>query len=80
MAMNHGAWEGDRLVSVESMREMRRDQVPKPEPGQGLIWYRISRAGRTLIGHDGGDDGVATVCFFDPRGDVGVVALANGNW
>jgi hypothetical protein len=33
-----------------------------------------------LFGHDGGDSGVATVCFFDPDADVGVVALANGNW
>lgn len=54
--------------------------MPDLEPGQGLIWFRLPRDGRPLFGHDGGDTGVATVCFFDPREDVGVVALANGGW
>ncbi len=80
MTMNDGRWDGQRLLAPDSVREMRRDQVPDLVAGQGLIWYRITHKGRTLIGHDGGDDGVATVCFFDPRADVGVVALANGNW
>jgi hypothetical protein len=33
-----------------------------------------------LIGHNGGDSGVATVAFYDPNDEVGVVVLANGNW
>ena len=80
MVMNDGSWHGHRLLSKETVRELRRDQVPDLEPGQGLMWFQMQRKGRTLFGHDGGDDGVATVCFFDPDADVGVVALANGNW
>jgi CubicO group peptidase (beta-lactamase class C family) len=80
MVMNDGSWNGRRLLDADTVREMRRNQVPSLEAGQGLIWYRIWRRGRTLIGHDGGDDGVATVCFFDPHANVGVVALTNGNW
>ena len=48
--------------------------------GQGLVWYRSSPRGRRLIGHDGGDSGVATVCFYEPATDTGVIVLANGNW
>ena len=80
MVMGNGSWRGHRLLAEETVRELRRDQVPALEPGQGLIWFQLQREGRTLFGHDGGDDGVATVCFFDPETEVGVVALANGNW
>jgi CubicO group peptidase (beta-lactamase class C family) len=80
MVMNGGSWHGHRLLSPASVRELRRDQIPDVEPDQGLIWFGLQRAGRSLFGHDGGDDGVATVCFFDREADVGVVALANGNW
>ena len=33
-----------------------------------------------MIGHNGGDKGVATVAFLDPAEDIGVVALANAGW
>ena len=33
-----------------------------------------------LIGHNGGDDGVATQMYFRPDDGVGVIVLANGNW
>jgi CubicO group peptidase (beta-lactamase class C family) len=80
MVMSGGSWKGTRLLSEATVRELRRDQVPELEPGQGLIWWELQRDGRTLVGHDGGDDGVATVAFFDPADDLGVVALANGGW
>ena len=80
MVMNGGTFRGTRLLSAGSVRELRRDQVPELEPGQGLIWFRLLRDGRPLFGHDGGDNGVATVCFFDPETEIGVVALANGDW
>jgi len=80
MVMRGGSWDGRRLLSERSVRELRRDQVPELEPGQGLLWFELPRGDRTLVGHDGGDDGVATVCFFDPADDVGVIALANGGW
>jgi CubicO group peptidase (beta-lactamase class C family) len=80
MVMRGGTWCGHRILSRASVRELRRDQVPSLEPGQGLLWYRWPRPGRVVFGHDGGDSGVATVCFFDPEARTGVVALANGDW
>jgi CubicO group peptidase (beta-lactamase class C family) len=80
MVMGAGSWRGHRLLSRDTVQELRRDQVPDLEPGQGLIWFALQRPDRTIFGHDGGDSGVATVCFFDPEDDVGVVGLANGGW
>ena len=34
----------------------------------------------TLMGHNGGDSGVATQMYFRPKDNVGVIALSNGNW
>jgi CubicO group peptidase (beta-lactamase class C family) len=80
MVMGGGAWRGSRLLSEATVRELRREQIPDLEPGQGLLWWGFERDGRSLFGHDGGDDGVATVCFFEPGSGTGVVALANGGW
>ena len=80
MMMNRGAWNGTRVLERDTVREMLRSQIPDAENGQGLLWYRTRSLGRTLIGHNGGDHGVATVAFYDRDDDVGVVVLANGNW
>jgi CubicO group peptidase (beta-lactamase class C family) len=75
-----GALDGTRILSADSVREIGRPQIPALEEGQGLIWYRERRRGRVLLGHDGGDRGVATHCFFRPDDGVGVLLLANGDW
>ena len=80
MMMNGGTWNGARVLERETVREILRSQNPDTVEGQGLIWYRTRSGGRRLIGHDGGDRGVATVAFYDRDEDVGVVVLANGNW
>ena len=80
MVMNGGVWNGARVLERDSVREMLRSQMPDTTYGQGLIWYRTRSGGRTLIGHTGGDYGVATVAFYDRDADLGVVVLSNGNW
>jgi CubicO group peptidase (beta-lactamase class C family) len=80
MVMNGGEWNGVRLLSTESVREILRLQIPDIVRFQGLIWYRFHFHGRTLVGHNGGDQGVATVAFFDPDTGIGVAVLGNGNW
>jgi CubicO group peptidase (beta-lactamase class C family) len=80
MFMGDGTLDGVRLLRPDTVREMRRSQVPEVVDGQGLIWYRSHRRGRALIGHNGGDYGVATVAFYDPDAETGVVVLGNGNW
>ena len=80
MVMNGGEWNGVRVLSTESVQEIRRSQIPGIESGQGLIWYRFGFHGRSLVGHNGGDQGVATVAFFEPDTGIGVAVLGNGNW
>jgi len=80
MMMNGGVWNGTRVLERDTVREMLRSQIPDTTYGQRLLWYRTRSRGRVLIGHSGGDSGVATVSFYDPNDDVGVVVLANGNW
>ena len=55
--MNGGEWNGVRILSTESVQEIRRSQIPGIEGGQGLIWYRFGFHGRSLVGHNGGDQG-----------------------
>ncbi len=80
MMMHRGKWRGSRLLESGSVREILHSQIPDITFGQGLIWYRTRSGSRATIGHNGGDQGVATVAFFDPNEDIGVVALANSNW
>ena len=78
--MGDGAFRGARVLQEDTVRAMRRSQVPDQVRGQGLIWYSIYRGGRRLIGHTGGDSGVATQMFFRPDDGVGVITLTNGDW
>jgi len=80
MMLNGGSWQGTRVLRSETVREILRSQVPDITVGQGLIWYRAHTQGRLVIGHNGGDQGVATVAFFDPAEEIGVIALANSDW
>ena len=76
MFMGGGTLDGVQVLQPDTVREMRRSQVPDVVDGQGLIWYRTHHRGRTLIGHNGGDYGVATVAFYDP--DAGTVVWVLG--
>lgn len=75
-----GELDGARILQEETVREMRRSQVPDLIAGQGLIWYVLHRRGERLWGHNGGDSGVATQMFFRPTDGTGVITLANGDW
>ena len=78
--MAFGELDGVRILDEDTVKEMRRAQFPDVAHGQGLIWYRFVLRGMPLMGHNGGDSGVATQMFFRPSDDVGVIVLANGNW
>ena len=72
--INGGAYGDTRILQASTVAEMRREQVPALEEGQGLIWYTEGER----MGHDGGDDGILTRMFFRPTNGRGVILLSNG--
>jgi CubicO group peptidase (beta-lactamase class C family) len=80
MFIQYGELGGVRLLQPETVEEMRRVQYPDIAPQFGLIWYYKNLSGWTLLGHNGGDRGVATEMFLRPEDGVGVILLMNGNW
>ena len=77
---------GAALLRPATVAEMRREQYPgvPGAAGQGLVWYAeasVLGAGHAdLLGHSGGDLGVATDAFFDPTTGAGFVVYTNGDW
>jgi CubicO group peptidase (beta-lactamase class C family) len=45
---------------------------------QAITWaYRTSQSGKTVVGHSGGDPGVATHAYFYPDSGTGAILLVN---
>lgn len=78
--IDFGLYKDFRMLDESTAQMMREPQVPEIEPTQGLIWYYKMQTGEILLGHNGGDFGVATEMFFRPADDVGIVMLMNGDW
>ena len=76
--MNGGSFQGDRVLAEDTVREIRRNQIPDLVSWrQGLIWFQERTWGFPMLGHDGGDFGESTRMFFRPDRNVGVVTLTN---
>lgn len=78
--MNGGEFGGVRILSEASVNVMLTPQVPTVDNTQFIYWYSEEIGGRTVIGHNGGDDGVATDMFYDPSTGIGVIVLMNTDW
>ncbi|MEU1721198.1 serine hydrolase domain-containing protein [Nonomuraea sp. NPDC005692] len=74
--------DGARVLSAESVAEMRRPQVALPDFAQGtawgLGWELFDRPGGTVFGHDGSTVGQSACLRVAPGRDVAVVVVANG--
>jgi CubicO group peptidase (beta-lactamase class C family) len=76
--MNFGEFQGVRVLDRDTVKEIRRNQIPDLVSWQqGLIWFGEGWDGFSTLGHDGGDYGVTTRMFFRPDERVGVVTLTN---
>ena len=51
--------------------------VVEMDDGQGLCWHQIKF--EALWGHSGGDPGVATYMFFNPKTRIGVITFQNNH-
>ncbi|HPQ72041.1 MAG TPA: serine hydrolase domain-containing protein [bacterium] len=77
-----GEWDGRRILEAATVEEMRRQQAPDVDPTQGLVWYYTPQLGTDtiLLGHNGGDDGVATEMFYRVSDGLGFILLMNTDW
>ena len=77
--MNGGSYQGVRILTSATVAEMLRPQIFPLAKGQGLIWYHDKIGSLKVVGHNGGDSGVATFMFFDPASGAGAIVLTNGD-
>ena len=77
MFANEGSRDGTRVLSQDSVAEMRTVHYPDLDSNQGLIWYSWALDGESVTGHNGADAGVSTEIGFRDDG-TGFVVLMNG--
>jgi CubicO group peptidase (beta-lactamase class C family) len=75
---------GKRVLKVATVQEMLAptDPAHSKHASQGLFWYYSDHLGEKnrVVGHSGGDAGVATDMFYRPSTDIGFVIVTNGDW
>jgi CubicO group peptidase (beta-lactamase class C family) len=75
-----GEIDGARILDPTTVEVMFTPPLPELDPRQFVLWYETTIAGRTMIGHNGGDQGVGAEMYFDPDTGLGVVVLMNIDW
>ncbi len=74
--LNNGASNNHQLLNQNTIDEMLTLQIPSINDTMGLHIYRLNAANE-LWGHDGGEQGVATIMAFNPTTKVGAIVLSN---
>eukprot|EP00658_Telonema_sp_P-2_P008813 TRINITY_DN13331_c0_g1_i5.p1 TRINITY_DN13331_c0_g1~~TRINITY_DN13331_c0_g1_i5.p1 ORF type:complete len:442 (+),score=105.12 TRINITY_DN13331_c0_g1_i5:179-1504(+) len=69
--INDGEWDGVRLLNHSSVGYIKRGKA---------LFYHEEREGRWMLGHNGGEMGIATEAFFNVDTGVGFVVIATGDW
>jgi hypothetical protein len=59
---------------------MARLQVPELDATQALTWYYEDRPAGTMLGHDGEEQGIASLAMLRPADGKGALVLVNGDW
>ena len=78
LQLNRGEFEGDRLISEESLRETWTTQIDISENiGYGMGWMIREWEGQTVIEHGGNVDGFSAQVAMLPEADLGFVLLTN---
>ena len=80
--MNHGVYNGVRILENETVEQMFSLQAHERYPGYGLGWqifYNGYSGNETIskVGHNGGMPGAITYMFYHVRQDVGIIILSN---
>lgn len=68
--------DGEQLLQPATTQAIITPQIPQIDDEVGLHMFLMDSQ-RNLWGHDGGEQGVATVMAFNPDNKVGVIILTN---
>ncbi len=71
-----GMANGYQLLQATTIAEMITPQIPSIDNEVGLHLFIMNRT-HNLWGHDGGEQGVATIMAFNPSTKVGAIILTN---
>ena len=75
--INDGIYNGERILSEQTVDIIKTIHYPNVNSNQGLAWYYKNSNNRLLFGHNGGDIGSSTEMFISFEDNVGVVLLTN---
>lgn len=71
-----GALNGFRLLEAQTVQQMHTPQITNLDTETGLHMFKLN-AEHNLWGHDGGEQGVATIAAFNPSNGIGAIILSN---
>lgn len=74
--MNNGQYEGVQLLNSSTVQAMRTPQIPSIDDEVGLHFFIMNKQ-NNIWGHDGGEQGVATIMGFNPQTNIGAIVLCN---
>ena len=78
LQLNWGEFEGDRLISEESIRETWTTQIDiAGSVGYGMGWMIREWEGQPVVEHGGNVDGFSAEVAMLPESDLGFVLLTN---
>lgn len=72
----NGIYNNYQLLEPATISSMLTPQIPNIDGEVGLHMF-VMNADNNLWGHDGGEQGVATIMAFNPSTKVGAIVLAN---
>eukprot|EP00927_Polykrikos_kofoidii_P086627 TRINITY_DN9763_c0_g1_i1.p1 TRINITY_DN9763_c0_g1~~TRINITY_DN9763_c0_g1_i1.p1 ORF type:complete len:492 (+),score=108.72 TRINITY_DN9763_c0_g1_i1:52-1527(+) len=78
--MGDGSFGGKRILKPETVELLRTVQFENEDAKQAVSYFYEHRFGRELLGHNGGEEGIATEAYFNPETGVGFVIFANEGW
>ena len=83
MMINGGSYQGIEILKRDTVEAMLAEQYKGIAENQGITWdlavnelYDIRSSG-LLIGHNGGEEGVDTLMFFNPQTKKGAMIFIN---
>jgi len=77
MFINNGTYRSQEILNNRTVSLMLSQQLPFNK-NLGLIWWKSILDGRIVWGHGGSDYGARAHMHFEPKTNIGVVVLTNG--